>query len=149
MADLVSSTDRTALKATLSDHFDTFKREIVVFKEPIRVVKNVVSNNSYAGYGENCNQVEFDYVAVSGVYSGIVNYYGNQESELGDELGNIMIGKGSVKIKIEQDARDFMLNGATTQAIHIDGNTFNKISDEKIQDYLGLKYYIFYLEKTD
>ena len=36
-----------------------------------------------------------------------------------------------------------------TSKIKIDGNTFNKYSSEQVQNYLGLQYYIFYLEKTD
>ena len=68
---------------------------------------------------------------------------------MGEAVGNLFLGQGKVKIKIEQDARDFILNGSKTEAIDIDGNTFNKYSSERVQDYLGLKYYVFYLEKTD
>ena len=149
MASLIPEAAKTAFTSALSDHFDTFKREIVIFKEPIKVINNVTSNNSYAGYGESSNQVEFTYVPVSGAYSGIVSYYENQESELGENIGNLFLGQGRVKIKIEQNARDFILNGSKTEAVYIDGNTFNKYSSERVQDYLGLKYYVFYLEKTD
>jgi len=149
MANLITTGDKHQLTGMMGDHFDTFKTEIVVYKEPQKVISNVTSNNSYAGYGASSNPVEFTYVPVSGIYSGIVNYSNNQESELGEDLGNIMIGKGVVRIKVQQDARDFILNGAKTEAIKIDGSTFNTITDDKVQNYLGLKYYIFYLEKTD
>jgi hypothetical protein len=149
MANLITTGDAFSLTGTLGDHFDTFKREIVVVKEPQRVVANTTSNNSYAGYGASSNPTEYTYVPVSGVFSGIVNYTNNQESELGEELGNITIGKGVVRIKVEQDARDYILDGSKTEVIHVDGSSFNKITDDKVQDYIGLKYYIFYLEKTD
>jgi|TARA_R110000765_G_scaffold96859_3_gene182345 hypothetical protein len=149
MANLITTGDIHSLTGTLGDHFDTFKREIVIFKEPQKVIKTVTSNDSYAGYGASSNPIEFEYVPVSGVYSAIVNYTNNQESELGEELGNIVIGKGVVRIKVEQDARDFILNGVRTEVVNVDGNSFNKITDDKVQDYLGLKYYVFYLEKTD
>jgi len=149
MANLLTSTDIVGLTGSLGDHFDTFKREIVIFKEPIRVINNVTSNNSYAGYGETSNEIEFTYLPVSGVYSGIVSYYEDQQSEMGESIGNLFLGQGKIKVKIEQDARDFILNGSKTEAIDIDNNTFNKFSSERVQDYLGLKYYVFYLEKTN
>jgi len=149
MASLVTSSDKLALTGALGDHFDTFKRDIVVFKEPIKVISNVYSNNNYAGYGESSNPIEFTYVPVSGVYSAIVSYYSDQTPELGDNIGNVIINKGSVKIKVEQSARDFILDGTKTESIKIDGNTFNKYSSEQVQNYLDLYYYIFYLEKTD
>ena len=56
MANLITTGDAFSLTGTLRDHFDTFKREIVVVKEPQRVVANTTSNNSYAGYGASSNQ---------------------------------------------------------------------------------------------
>ena len=103
MANLLTANDKVGLTGALGDHFDTFKREIVIFKEPIKVINNVTSNNSYAGYGESSNQVEFTYVPVSGVYSGIVSYYEDQQSELGEAVGNLFLGQGKVKILKNKD----------------------------------------------
>jgi hypothetical protein len=128
MASLITDADKLGFTGMLADHFDTFKQEIVIFKEAVKVLKNVTSNNNYAGYGESSNQEQYEYVAVSGVYNA---------------------ARGTVRIKVEQDARDFILNGSSTEAIKIDGNTYNKVTDDSVQNYLGLKYYVFYLEKTD
>jgi|TARA_R100000278_G_C5448098_1_gene156279 hypothetical protein len=149
MASLVTDEDKHGFTGMLADHFDTFKQEIVVFKAPVKVLQNVTSNDSYAGYGESSNQQEFEYVSVSGVYNAIVNYNNPEQMDVGDDIGNIMIARGTVRIKVEQDARDFILNGSSTEAIKIDGNTYNKVTDDSVQNYLGLKYYVFYLEKTD
>ena len=149
MASLITDADKLGFTGMLAVHFDTFKQEIVIFKEAVKVLKNVTSNNNYAGYGESSNQEQYEYVAVSGVYNAIVNYNNPEQMDVGDDIGNIMIARGTVRIKVEQDARDFILNGSSTEAIKIDGNTYNKVTDDSVQNYLGLKYYVFYLEKTD
>jgi hypothetical protein len=131
MASLITDADKLGFTGMLADHFDTFKQEIVIFKEAVKVLKNVTSNNNYAGYGESSNQEH------------------PEQMDVGDDIGNIMIARGTVRIKVEQDARDFILNGSSTEAIKIDGNTYNKVTDDSVQNYLGLKYYVFYLEKTD
>ena len=61
---------------------------------------------------------------------------------------NSNVNKGVIKIKVEKDARDFIKNGKT-ERIEVDEKSFNTISDDKIQNYIGLNYYIFYLEATD
>jgi vesicle coat complex subunit len=80
MASLVTDEDKHGFTGMLADHFDTFKQEIVVFKAPVKVLQNVTSNDSYAGYGESSNQQEFEYVSVSGVYNAIVNYNNPKEN---------------------------------------------------------------------
>ena len=56
--------------------------------------------------------------------------------------------KGMIKIKVEKDARDYIKDGKTERVI-VDNSSFNIVSDDKLQNFLGLKYYVYFLEKTD
>ena len=102
----------------MGDHFDTFKREIVIFKEPIKVINNVTSNNSYAGYGESSNQVEFTYVPVSGVFSGIVSYYEDQQSEF-----RFISDPGGLNSLYEGFYKNFSINNSGTVSVSDNANS--------------------------
>jgi hypothetical protein len=52
-----------------------------------------------------------------------------------------------VRIKVEKEASDYIKEGKV-EKIEIDGKTFNKITDDKVQNYLGTTFYIFYLQAT-
>ena len=51
MASLISSTEKANLVKIFTDVFDTFKQEIVVHKEPIKVV-NQINLSAIFGYDE-------------------------------------------------------------------------------------------------
>ncbi len=146
MASLIPKADISGFTGALADHFDTFKREIVVYKEPQRVVNSGPFDSVLAGY-EDSSSSSVSYVPVSGVYSGLVVYEDEQDTRYVNML-NSNVNKGVIKIKVEKNARDFIKNGKT-ERIQVDEKSFNTITDDKIQNYLGLNYYIFYLEATD
>tara|TARA_E500000081_G_C6130442_1_gene353389 strand:- start:1597 stop:2034 length:438 start_codon:yes stop_codon:yes gene_type:complete len=144
MPDLVDSSTRTQLIQALVDHFDTFKRTIKVYKEPKKVIQNA-DTALYAGYG---NQEEkISYVSVSQEFSAIVSYKENQEREYVEEL-KIQDMKGDVRIKVEQDCRDYIVKNGKTESIEIDGKIFNIVSDDGRRDFLDKVYYVFFLEST-
>ena len=147
MASLLTSNDISGFTGVLEDHFDTFSKNIIIHKEPIKQIDNVAATN-YAGYNESSNATNFTFVPVSGIYPAIVNYFNDQESEAIPELGGISVGKGVVRIKVKDDAKDFIKKGKT-ERIDIDEDSFNAITDEKVQNYLGSKYYVYYLERTE
>ena len=146
MPSLIPQADISGFTGALADHFDTFKREIIVYKEPQRVVNSGPFDSVLAGY-EDSSSTNVSYVPVSGVYSGLVVYEDEQDTRYVNML-NSNVNKGVIKIKVEKDARDFIKNGKT-ERIEVDEKSFNTISDDKIQNYIGLNYYIFYLEATD
>ena len=146
MANLLSDSDKTSLTGALNDHFDTFKRNVIVFKEPKRVINSGPFDGVLAGYEDSSIENKITYIPVSGVYPAIVTYEDDQDSEFLTELTS-RVAKGEVKIKVKEDCRDFILNGKT-ESIQVDNKSFNAVSEDKIQHYLGLKFYIFYLEQT-
>ena len=50
MASLIPESSKTDFKNALTDHFDTFKETITIFKQPKKVITNE-SQSIYAGYG--------------------------------------------------------------------------------------------------
>tara|TARA_R100000995_G_scaffold80657_1_gene52643 strand:+ start:31 stop:474 length:444 start_codon:yes stop_codon:yes gene_type:complete len=147
MASLLTSNDISGFTGVLEDHFDTFSKNITIHKEPIKEISSVSATN-YVGYNDSSNTSNFTLIPVSGIYPAIVNYFNDQESEAIPELGGISVGKGVVRIKVKDDAKDFIKKGKT-ERIDIDEDSFNTITDEKVQNYLGSKYYVYYLERTE
>ena len=144
MANLVDTETRVQLVQALIDHFDTFKRTIKVYKEPKKVISNA-DTALYAGYG---NQEEkITYVSVSQEFEAIVTYKENQEREYIEEL-KIQDMKGDVRIKVDEDCRDYIVNNGKTESIEIDGKIFNIVSDDGRRDFLDKIYYVFFLEST-
>ena len=73
MASLISDTEKNNLTGIFGDIFDTFKRTIVIHKEPKRVV-GTINTASLFGYGDPAESVNYTYVPQSGVYSATIRY---------------------------------------------------------------------------
>ena len=143
MADLIPEEETSSFTKVLEDHFDTFKRTILVHKEPVRVVGNT-ANKPYAGYGEDSEETNVTYVPQKKEFDAIIGYE-NKQTEISSQVGTYE--SGLIRIKVKEDAANYIKTGIT-ERIDIDGKSFNTITDDKIQNYLGLKFYIFYLEAT-
>ena len=146
MANLISANERAYFTGVLGDHFDTFKRPIVVFKKPLEQII-ITTGETYAGYTETSNTPNITYIPVSGVYDAMVIYKKDEPGGYFQE-GRFAVGKNQVRIKVQQAAAEFIQNG-TTDGIQIDGMYYNTISDVFIQDYLGLQFYYFLLQKLN
>ncbi len=148
MANLLTNFNPASFTGILADHFDTFKRDIIVYKEPKKIINISASNNNVlAGYGESSDSENISFIAVSGTFPALINYQGKQDLPYIAEVSS-SASKGVIKMKVEQDARDYIKNGKTERVI-VDNSSFNIISDDKLQNYLGLQYYVYFLEKTD
>ena len=147
MANLFKDTDLSSFTDILEDHFDTFKRQITVYKEPKKVITSGPFDSVLAGYDETSDTKDISYVTVSSTFDALINYQNKQDLPYMTEITSI-ISKGIVKIKVKGEARDYIRQGKTERIV-IDSNSFNVISDDKLQNFLGLNYYIFFLERTD
>jgi len=146
MASLISEEEKKKLASMFDDIFDTFKRDIVIYKEPKKIV-NQINTSQLFGYGDFSNLVNYTYVPVSGVYPAIVKYNEQQTTNFVEEIqSNISIG--TVSIKVQKDCRDFIANGKT-EKIEFDNKIFNVISDDAVKSFLNAtEYYIYQLEVT-
>lgn len=144
MASLLNETEKNNLTPLIEDLFDTFARDIVIHKQPQK--KIIQSNvNSLAGYEEESIQENIEYIPESRVFKAKVKYDNAQDLKTFPQLSNL-ISKGLVKIKVRQDARDYILNGTKTEKIEIDGKYFNIVTDEAVKKFFNTTYYIFYIE---
>ncbi|MEK6882885.1 MAG: hypothetical protein AABY22_24895 [Nanoarchaeota archaeon] len=147
----LTSTDITNLTGQMSNHFQTFtldrSRTIIVYKEPKKVVSSRDST-VYPGYGPQSNLSNItSYVAVSGTYPAVINFVNQQKSEEILEP-KVNVPKDAIcRIKVEQNCADF-INRDKTECIQVYSKKYNVISEMETNDFLGLKYYIYYLSET-
>lgn len=150
MADLISSSQISTFTGILGNHFDTFSRNrtrlITVSKEPIKSLVSSSTNPVY-GYGDPSNLTSYTYTTVTGIFPAMLTYNLDQKtSELEEIKTNINIGE--IRIKVEQSAKDFIEDGRKNEKIEFDGKSFDIITSDGMQYFLGLKYYIYKLENT-
>ena len=111
MPSLISDTEKQKLTGIFTDIFDTFKREIVIHKEPRKVISQV-NTASLFGYGDPASSVNYSYEPVSGIFSATIRYDMNQETErLADIPQNISLG--NVYIKVQEGAKNYINKGKT------------------------------------
>ena len=143
---LLTSDEILEFQSLFSEHFPLFSsfHNITVFKEPRRIVGNP-SDNSYPGYGGSPTQ-SITYEQVTGVYPVMMV---KDDSSLLKEFSQTksLLPKGQIRIKVSGDCKDFIVNGKT-EALMIDGDTYNLISTDFHQHYLNLEYFYFTLERT-
>ena len=144
MASLLSEIEIANATGVLGDLFDTFSREILVYKEPKKII-NQLSTNSLPGYGEAAMKTNITYIPVSGAFQAKVKYNPKQDLELLPELKS-RVSKGIVKIKVEQEAKDFITRNGKTEKIMIDGKPYNIITDYTLKKFISLDYFVFFLE---
>lgn len=147
MSSLISNTEKEYLSGKLFDHWTTFARDIVIFKEPKRTITTINVAGVYPGYGQNSNIENVTYTPVSGIHQAMVIYH--DKNQFGKEFFETRntIQKGQVKIKLHESGHNFISDGKNEKFL-VDGSTYNIISDFYVQNYLGLKFYYYLLERS-
>ena len=151
MATILSSDEITFFTGSLATHFDTFSynrtKLVIVYKEPLKTVINSPSNPIF-GYGSDSSIDSVTYTPVSGIFPAQIDY--DKEQKIAElDITKEVINKGQVRIKVEQNARDFIEDGRKTERLEFDSKVYNLFSSDRVLNYLGLKYYIYKLENTN
>lgn len=149
MALLFTSSIISQFTGQLVNHFDTFSafNQITVFKEPIKTITPINNEYDYAGYGNTSNETITTFTPVSGIFNAIVVHKNDQNVETFPETFQT-IDKRVCYIKVKDDAFSY-INKGETRNIQVDGTLWNLKAEEfTVKNYLGLKYYIFYLESV-
>ena len=145
MPSLISETEKNNLTGIFNDIFDTFKREIVIHKEPKKVISQV-NTSSLFGYGDPASSINYSYTPVSGVFQATVRYNLDQETErLADIPSQVSIG--GVFIKVQEPARNY-INKGKTERITFDNKSFKVVSEDANKSFLNSKFYVYKLEST-
>ena len=144
MASLISTSERTGITAAFTDIFDTFKREIVVHKEPIKVVVDL-NEDMFFGYDlpTETKPSNYSYTPVSGSFDAMISWT-PLESEPSPEI-NSSFPDGAVRIKVRQDAYSYIESGKT-EKITFDSGNFNVKSEPAVARFLDSTFYVYYLQ---
>ncbi len=149
MASLLSNNDLLFFTGALQAHFDTFShsrtRLITIYKEPIKTIAR--RTNTIYGYGDSSAPANITYTPVTGIFPAMITYDLNQKTQELEEIKN-QISIGSVRIKLELNARNFIEDGRKNERFDFDGSSYNNITDEGVQNYMGLVFYVYRLQKT-
>ena len=146
MASLISASEKTGITAAFNDIFDTFKREIVVYKEPIKTVTDLNMDMFY-GYdlpyeGEPTN---YTYTVVSGTYQAMIRYEDDMHHNTDSSL-NTTIPDGEVRVKVKEDAMNFIESGKT-EKITMDNKNYNLASEASVAKFLDSTFYVYHLKE--
>lgn len=146
MASLVSTNESYYFTGQFGRHFETFSRNITVQKKPIETFSVNSTNNVFPGYSEPANISNITYTPISGVFPAIIRYNLKSTNPVIYEA-KTTLSQGQCQIKVQNDCRDFILNGVTENIV-VDGYPYFIVSDDGAQNYLGLMYYYFILQRT-
>ena len=145
MPSLISEIEKNNLTGIFNDIFDTFKREIVIHKEPKKIISQV-NTSSLFGYGDPASSINYSYTPVSGVFQATIRYNLDQETErLADIPSQVSIG--GVFIKVQEPARNY-INKGKTERITFDNKSFKVVSEDANKSFLNSKFYVYKLEST-
>ena len=147
MPSLVSATEKAELQIIFADIFDTFKRSITVHKEPIKTFSSVDINFIF-GYGESSQSENVTYTPQSQSFFATISYrFSDSDTDYVEDINSYVPGS-IVKIKVEKDCKDYISTGGKTEHIEFDGKKFNVISKEITSNFLGISYYVFFVQMS-
>lgn len=145
MASLLTDAEKATFKSGLDDLFDTFKQNIVVYKEAqIELID--VNQPRMFGYGERVDISNIDYAPVTGVFPALVNFGKKQDNPQLQDLAN-RVPEGQVSIKVKSDCRDFIDGNGRTIGIVINDLMFSLVSSQSQRRFITPDYFIYILER--
>lgn len=145
MASLLSAAQKASFEKGMTNLFDTFKQDIVIYKEAKIEIINIDQPRMF-GYNERSDIDNINYIPVTGIFSALVTSSKKQSQERLEETDN-RIDKGEVEIKIKSDANEFIQNNGKTIFISINDLMYKIISSQSPRPYISSQYFTYYLER--
>jgi len=147
MASFLSTSDTNWFSGAAVTWFDTFKRPIVIHKEPIKVIKNNTTPQLF-GYGQNgqTTSQQITYTPRSQTFDAVIKYKSAQELELLGDIKAYSPDQNLVTIIVDTDAKDYIMK-EKTEKIVFDGRSFNTISNASLKYFFSYQYYEFTLRE--
>ena len=135
---MLSTVEFAILSGVYDNVFQTFSRQIIIYKEPLKTIIPQNTNNGLYGFGEQQTTAAYSYTPVTGVFQARVKYAEESSVLLGTT--DTYIPVSPVTIRVRQDAQMFIDNGVT-EKIEVDGKMY-KIDGESTQNsFLALSYW--------
>lgn len=145
MASLLNDDQKAVFTAALDTLFDTFKQDIIIYKEAKIQITNINQPRLF-GYDEEVDISNINYIPITGTFSAMVNFTQKQELKHLREV-NSFLEQGEASIKVKSDARDFIENDGKTINISINDTMFKIASSESLRRFISPNYFIYYLER--
>jgi hypothetical protein len=146
MPSLISQTEKDNLTGIFGDIFDTFCRQVIIYKEPLKTRISAYNPDNFVfGFGENQGEDGFTYTDVTGIFPATIRYKSQDVDKNSDS--NTEISQGEVSIKVKRDCRDF-INSGKTEKIVLDARTFVLDGDEETRSFLDSEFWVFKLKAT-
>jgi hypothetical protein len=137
--------DQTWYEDAADTWFETFKKSIIVNKEPI---KNIVQTTSpqMLGYDENSNIVDYTYTPRNQTFDAVIKYTVNENLQENPEI-KLKFTDQQVEIYVKEDCAQY-INTDRTENITFDGKIFNIYSTSIVKHYQRNTYYVYFLKET-
>jgi len=145
MASLLSATQKASFEKGMTNLFDTFKQEIVIYKEAeIQIID--INQPRMFGYNERSDIQNINYIPVTGVFQALVTS-SRKQSQSRLDLSENIIDNGELEIKVKSDANNFINNNGKTLFVSIDDLTYKFVSSQSPRPYITSEYFTYYLER--
>tara|TARA_Y100001938_G_scaffold33933_2_gene46570 strand:+ start:1055 stop:1507 length:453 start_codon:yes stop_codon:yes gene_type:complete len=147
MASLISDTEKANLTGIFGDIFDTFSRDVYIYKQPQQIVPSgaTIDTAFIFGYEQGTWNAEYTYEYSSGVYPAVIKYDSRLESpDYGDVGIDQPVVVGSIKVK--ENAKTFIEDDRPVERVTVDGKDFKIVGQGRLQAFLNSKFYIFRIE---
>lgn len=143
--DLLSPAEKTSFSVALGDLFDTFCKDIYVYKTPQKVILSQDANYNFA-YNDSQPSATIDYTPTSGTFKAVVSYIrrdqiAEQQTTVGVPLD---MNKDLVRIKTRIDAVDYLKDA---ERVDLEGKTYNVLSKGSPRFVFEAHFYIFFLQE--
>ncbi len=151
MPSLLTPTEKSVVTGAYGDLFDTFYRDIIVYKSPLETIVSPLSASFGFGYGDSQQQDAVTYTEVKQTFPALIKYPKAEMELIENQEVHAMFPQGMVKIKVKWDCKDYISNHALygkTIKIIVDGITFILSSEQRQGGLLGTGFYVFYLLRT-
>ena len=131
-----------------SGHWMTFNHEkMIVHREPKKTISNI-NVTTYYGYDKNKSSSDnVTLVPQSGIFPCIVRHKTDKQENQFIPETMIRVIEGDVRIKVENSTKDY-IQAETVKSIELDGQFFNIKSEPFSQNFLGLRFYYYDLNKV-
>ena len=143
---LLSDDEKAQIKSSYEDFFETFRKEIVIHKVSEVVVSDINLDQIF-GYEEDAAPDNYQYSHKSKCFYALIVYpsKGDQTLNVMTEMA-AMIPDGEIRIKVQDDCKDYIQNGKT-EKIEVKGKNYTLISTEAEVNNILTGYYIFKLKE--
>lgn len=141
----LSASDQNWYENAVDTWFETFKKTIIVNKEPI---KNIVQNtqNQMLGYEETSNIIDYSYTPRNQSFDAVIKYNPMDNLEENLEI-KIKFTNQPVEIYVKEDAKNY-IDTDKTENISFDGKKFNIFSTSITKHYQNNTLYVYFLKET-